>query len=99
MKKPVEVEIMGHKFTVSSDADDSYVRSVAVYVDEKAQEIVKTSRPVANFNVAMLAALNIADELYRLKERHEAMLKRLNRLSERISMTLGEEVSGNQNQG
>jgi cell division protein ZapA len=99
MKKPVEVEIMGHKFTVSSDADDSYIRSVAVYVDEKAQEVMKASRPVASFNVAMLAALNIADEFYRLKEKHETMVKRLNRLSERVSMTISEEVKTNVNQG
>jgi cell division protein ZapA len=91
MKRAVDVEIMGQKFTVSSDAEESYMRQVAGYVDEKMQEVLKTTRPAAKSNVAMLAALNIADEYYRLKDRHDAMLNRLNHLSKRLSTTLTEE--------
>jgi cell division protein ZapA len=91
MKRAVDVEIMGHKFTVSSDADESYIHRVAAYVDEKTQEIMKASRPQANFNVAVLAALNIADEYYKLKEKYEGMLNRLSRLSDKVSISLTEE--------
>jgi cell division protein ZapA len=91
MKRPFDVEIMGQRFTVSSDADESYVRKVAVYVDGKAQEILKTARPMGNFSVAMLAALNIADEYHKLKEKYEAASQRLNHLSKRLSMRLTEE--------
>ena len=91
MKKAVDVEIMGHKYTVRSDADEKYVLKVAEYVDEKVQEIVKTARPIANPNVAMLAALNIADEYHRLKDNYETVLHRLNDLSRRLSTTLSEE--------
>ena len=91
MKKAVDVEIMGHKYTVRSDADESYVLKVAEYVDEKVQEILKTARPVANPNVAMLAALNIADEYHQLKDNHERVLQRLDDLSKRLSTTLSEE--------
>ncbi|MGH7775520.1 MAG: cell division protein ZapA [Candidatus Binatia bacterium] len=91
MKRAVDVEIMGQKFTVSSDEEESYVRQVAGYVDGKMQEVLKTTRPVAKSNVAMLVALNIADEYYRLKDRHDAMLNRLNHLSKRLSTTLTEE--------
>jgi cell division protein ZapA len=91
MKKAVDVEIMGQKFTVSSDAEESYVRRVAGYVDGKMEEVLKTTRPSAKFNVAMLAALNIADEYHRLKERYETVLDRLDHLSRRLSTTLTEE--------
>lgn len=91
MKKAVDVEIMGEKFTVRSDAEESYVRKVAVYVDGKMQEVMKTTRPVGKSSVAMLAALNIADEYQRLKENHEAIMQRLNHLSKRLSATLTEE--------
>lgn len=90
MKKAVDVEIMGQKFTVSSDAEESYVLEVAGYVDGKIQEVLKTARPVAKSNVAMLAALNIADEYHRLKESYEAVLLRLSHLSKRLSTTLTE---------
>ncbi len=91
MKKPVEVEIMGQNVTVRSEEEESYVRRVAGYVDEKMQEVVKTTRPIAKFNVAVMAALNIADEYHRLKDRYDTMINRLDLLSKRLSITLTEE--------
>ena len=91
MKRAVDVEIMGEKFTVRSDAEESHVRKVAGYVDGKMQEVMKTTRPIGKSSVAMLAALNIADEYQRLKDSHEAMIQRLNHLSKRLSTTLTEE--------
>lgn len=91
MKKAVDIEIMGQKFTVRSEAEENYVRKVAGYVDGKMQEVQKTARPVAKSSIAMLAALNIADEYHRLKDSYEAVLHRVNHLSKRLSTTLTEE--------
>lgn len=87
----MNVEIMGQVFTVSSDAEESYVRKVAGYVDGKIQEVLSTGRPVVKSNVAMLAALNIADEYHRLKESYDVMTSRLSRLSKKLSTSLTEE--------
>jgi cell division protein ZapA len=91
MKKALDVEILGQKFTISSDAEEGYMLKVAGYVDGKMQELMQASKPVAKTNVAMLAALNIADEFHRLKDSHEAILNRLDQLSKKISTTLTEE--------
>jgi len=91
MKRVVDVEIMGQKFSVKSDADENYIRTVADYVDEKLRELLKSARPTAQFNVAIMAALNIADEYHQLKEKHETVLNRLNHLTRRLSITLAEE--------
>jgi cell division protein ZapA len=91
MKKALDVEILGQKFTISSEAEEGYMLKVAGYVDGKMQELMQASKPVAKSNVAMLAALNIADELHRLKDSHEAIMNRLEQLSKRISTTLTEE--------
>jgi cell division protein ZapA len=91
MKKALNVEILGQKFTISSDAEEGYMLKVAGYVDGKMQELMQSPKPVAKSNVAMLAALNIADEYYRLKDTHEAILARLDQLSRKLSMTLSEE--------
>ena len=91
MKKALDVEILGQKFTISSDAEEGYMLKVAGYVDGKMQELMAASKPVAKTNVAMLAALNIADEFHRLKDSHEAVLNRLDELSKKISTTLTEE--------
>ncbi|HEV8340867.1 MAG TPA: cell division protein ZapA [Candidatus Binatia bacterium] len=91
MKRAFDVEIMGQRLTVSSDAEENYVHSVAGYVDGKMQQALKTAPPVARSNIAMLVALNIADEYHRLKERHEELLNRLGQLSRKLSNTLNEE--------
>ncbi len=91
MKKSLDVEILGQKLTISSDAEESYMLRVAGYVDGKLQELMQNSKPVAKTNLAMLAALNIADEYHRLKDMHEAILNRLDQLSKRLSTTLTEE--------
>lgn len=91
MKKALEVEILGQKVTISSDAEEGYMLKVAGYVDEKMQELMRSPKPVAKANIAMLTALNIADEYHRLKDAHETILNRLNQLSKRLSAKLTEE--------
>jgi len=91
MKKALDVEILGQKFTISSDAEEGYMLKVAGYVDEKMQQLLQSTKSMPRSNVGMLAALNIADEYYRLKDAHEAIVSRLNQLSHKLSMTLTEE--------
>ena len=64
---------------------------VAGYVDGKMQEIMQSPKTVTKSNVAMLAALNIADEYHRLKDAHDAILTRLDQLSKKLSMRMTEE--------
>lgn len=91
MKKALDVEILGQKLTISSDADENYMLKVAEYVDDKMQELARSSKQLARSNIPMLAALNIADEYHRLKDAHEVILTRLNQLSKKLSTTLTEE--------
>ena len=91
MKKSLDVEILGQKFTISSEAEEGYMLKVAGYVNDKMQELSRSSKPAARANIAMLAALNIADEYHRLKEMHESVLNRVSQLSKRLSTTLTEE--------
>ena len=91
MKKPVDVEILGQKLVLRSEEEEVYVRKVADYVDIKMKEVLKGNQPVTKTNVAMLAALNIADEYYRLKDRYDEVLHRLDRWSEKLSITLTKE--------
>jgi len=47
MKKALDVEILGQKFTISSDAEEGYMLKVAGYVDGKMQELMRASKSVA----------------------------------------------------
>lgn len=75
MKKPIEIKIMGQKFMVRSDSGEDYVNRVAQFVDEKMAEVLKGSKSVASLNVAILGAMNIADEFMKYKNEKENKLQ------------------------
>lgn len=67
-KRTVEVSIMGQKFLVRSDSDETYVERVADFVNGKVSEITSKSKAVPSLNVIILAAMNIADEFLRSRD-------------------------------
>lgn len=68
MKKQVEIKVMGQKFTVRSDSTEEYVNEVANFVEEKINEVMRSTKAVASLNVVILAAMNIADEFMKFKQ-------------------------------
>jgi cell division protein ZapA len=88
--KNVSVEIMGQSLVVSSDADDNWVKSVAEAVDARIKDIRANGRSVNSVNVAILAALNFADELRRLKKEHQELIDRIEALSDKLSISVGD---------
>ena len=75
MQKPIEVTILGQKFVIKTDSDESYVRDVAAFVDQKMSEILQKTKSVSNLNVAILSAMNIADEFFSYKKKKEQSLQ------------------------
>ena len=64
-KRSVSVTIAGQRLPVRTDADEAYVRKLARFVDQRLEEAKGGSRPIQTQKLAILAALNIADELFR----------------------------------
>jgi len=63
----VTVEIAGHRYPIRSDLDPEYVAALAAYVDERMRAAARdTSADVVR--IAVLAALNIADEYFRCRD-------------------------------
>lgn len=71
MKRTVEVSIMGQKFMVRSESDETYVMRIAEYVNAKVAEISSKTKAIPSLNVVILAAMNIADELMQAQEKKE----------------------------
>jgi len=77
-KNVVQVQIFGQRFPIRSTLEQSYVSELAAYVDRKMREITE-KLPVAPLTkVAILASLNIADELFKERATHQARDKKLN---------------------
>ena len=64
-KNVVQVQILGQQLPLRTEADPKYAIELAEYVDAKMREVTKML-PVASVSkVAILASLNIADELFK----------------------------------
>ena len=61
----VHVEIHGQRYPIRSGLDPSYVAELASYVDEKMRLASRESPAGDTLKLAVLAALNIADEFFR----------------------------------
>lgn len=62
----VTVEIHGQRYPIKSGLDAAYVADLAAYVDEKMRLALKECPSGDTLKVAVLAALNIADEYFRV---------------------------------
>lgn len=69
----IEVTILGQTYTIKGDADEEYIRRLAEYVNGKTREVLDSAPGVSPLKASILAALNIADELHRLKKSQEEL--------------------------
>ena len=74
----VRVTIYGTEYPIQADADSAYIQKIAQYVDTRMHEIPSGSTALSIMGVAILAALNIADELHREREERQHALAELN---------------------
>lgn len=63
----VGVKIYGQNYTISGERDEKTIIEIASYVDEKMREISKFFAGGAQGSLAVLAAVNIADEFFDAK--------------------------------
>jgi cell division protein ZapA len=65
----VKIEIYDQSYNVSAEQDEAYLKELARFVDGRMRAVADATRTVDSLKVAVLAALNIADELFSLRER------------------------------
>ena len=71
----IQVEIFGQMYTLKGGADPDRVRDLAAYVNARMKEVQKGAGVSDGYRVAILAALNIADELHRIRGQQETLQK------------------------
>jgi len=87
-----EIKVFGQVYTVKTDADEDHLQRVARYVNEKMDEVVKNTKSVSSLNVAILTALNIADDLMKERVKRLVLLQEVEQKSkdlvERINLNI-----------
>ena len=66
--RSIPVEIHGQRYPIRSTLDPEYVARLARYVDEKMRAAADSTPTGDSLRLAVLAALNIADELFRCRD-------------------------------
>jgi cell division protein ZapA len=73
----IEVEFFGERYTLRATDSPEYLNRVAEYVNGKFHEVVKESPALTPVKVAVLASLNIADDLLKRDEAKDQAEKEL----------------------
>jgi cell division protein ZapA len=87
-----EVEIFGQTYNVRGEGDPNYLSELARFVDTRMREVAAEVSTVDPMKIAILAALNIADEFSRFrKQRQEAagfLIEKTEEISERLGKVI-----------
>ena len=89
----VHVEIHGQQYPIRSGLDPVYVAELAAYVDQKMRAASRETTASDTLKVAVLAALNIADEFFRARDNvrsgHDSLAHRAAELERMLDLALG----------
>jgi cell division protein ZapA len=87
------VEIFGQTYHVRGDGDPDYLTELARFVDTRMREVAAQVATVDPMKIAILAALNIADEFSRYRKQREdaagIWIERTEEISDRLSRVIG----------
>ncbi len=73
----IRVVIYDQEYFMRGDLNQEYIQKLATYLDTKMRSIAERTRTVDTVRVAMLAALNVADEYHQLKARYEEVTNQM----------------------
>ncbi len=84
----IRVNIYDQEYYVRGGMDEEYIQKLGKYLDAKMRAIAGRTRTVDSLRLAVLAALNIADEYHQIKARYEETTKRVDEKVEECSQML-----------
>ena len=96
MAGDIEVEIFGQTFRLSAGAAESdYMQRLAAHVDERIRAIADVSPSVSFNRLAILAALNIADDLFKLQDQLDHASQLMDAKADRLVSAIKQQLATN----
>jgi cell division protein ZapA len=93
MSSVVTVEIGGQRYPIRSALDERYVTELAAYVDQKMRAASDAAPTSDLLGLAVLAALNIADEFFRQRDQQSASSDDLHERAIRLERIVDEALA------
>lgn len=89
-----EVEIFGSIYHVRGEKDPEYLQDLAELVDRKMREIAQQVSTVDTAKIAILAALNLTDELFQCRKQQEGERVQIQEKVTALAGQLGDVLQG-----
>lgn len=89
-KNKVTVYIAGSEYVIAGKESPEYIQKVALYVDQKLREITQKNHFLSTSMASILASVNMADELFRLKDKLEETERGLSELKRKYQQNYEE---------
>jgi cell division protein ZapA len=89
----ITVEIAGQRYPIRSSLESAYVAELAAYLDEKIRMAARETTSGDSLKIAVLAALNVADELFRCRAGQGAVQGQWREKAEALERLLDEALA------
>ncbi len=76
------VRIAGREYTIRGTETEEYIHSVAIHVNRRMEEILKAQPGLSTAMASVLTALNLGDEVLKLRQEIETLKARVEELEE-----------------
>jgi len=90
LKNSYNITILGQELSVISDSEDEQVAEIVQFLNKKVDEILHSGNGLKSLNVAILAALNISEELIKLKGVNRQLCEQLENRAEKLIQLIEE---------
>jgi cell division protein ZapA len=90
----VMVAIFGQTYTIKGDAPPEYIATLADYVNDKMEDVARNNSGINPLQIAILVALNIADEYYQVKDLKSESISDLEKKTNALISMLDEGLIG-----
>jgi cell division protein ZapA len=85
--KNIKINILGNTYTIKTDSDEEYINKLVKFINRKKDEIFGKDYQISNLKEIIMLLLNVADELFKLKETIEL---KADEITDKIEKTLKE---------
>ncbi len=83
-RNKVEVRILGKDYTLVGVESDEYIQKVGLYIDKKMNEVMRANNKLSTSMAAVLTAINVADDLFKVQENEQNQKKEIEQLREQM---------------
>jgi len=91
--KTIEVEIYGQRYAIRGDADDVYIRRLALFVEDQMKRLAGGMKTATPAKLAVLTAINLAHQLFESEKKRAQGEADVDRRMETLMESIEEQIS------